>query len=165
MSVLSVHASASHSFSKPSVPSITLLPNLGMQGDAHAAPPSSTARAYTLDPRRQISARCTCSTQRSWRRCGSSAMSTSMSMVTNAAAAATVTVTVTVTVTGLRNPCAQIDRFRKGLKEKFVVRDAEGNIVGRKAGVLGVVERGGGVRPGMRILIEKPPVHEALECV
>ncbi|EEQ92258.1 MOSC protein [Blastomyces dermatitidis ER-3] len=57
MSVLSVHASASHSFSKPSVPSITLLPNLGMQGDAHAAPPSSTARAYTLDPRRQISAR------------------------------------------------------------------------------------------------------------
>ncbi|OAT11767.1 hypothetical protein BDBG_17578 [Blastomyces gilchristii SLH14081] len=36
MSVLSVHASASHSFSKPSVPSITLLPNLGVQGDAHA---------------------------------------------------------------------------------------------------------------------------------
>ncbi|OJD27434.1 hypothetical protein ACJ73_01177 [Blastomyces percursus] len=36
MSVLSVHASAAHSFSNPSVQSITLLPNLGAQGDAHA---------------------------------------------------------------------------------------------------------------------------------
>jgi hypothetical protein len=38
-----------------------------------------------------------------------------------------------VSITGLRNPCPQIERFRKGLQERFMIRDANRNIVGRKS--------------------------------
>jgi MOSC domain-containing protein YiiM len=63
--------------------------------------------------------------------------------------------TVVVEITGLRNPCPQIERFRKGLQEKCVVRQKEGGrIVQRKAGVMGVVLLGGEVEAGMRILVE-----------
>ncbi|AEO67649.1 8a8b1b14-a14e-4b28-b6f3-20a2e868261a [Thermothielavioides terrestris] len=70
-----------------------------------------------------------------------------------------------VVVQGLRNPCPQIDKFREGLKERFIVRDAERRIVGRKAGVMGTVEVGGEVSVGMRIVVEKPATFEPLECV
>jgi MOSC domain-containing protein YiiM len=68
-------------------------------------------------------------------------------------------------MTGLRNPCPQIENFRKGLQEKFVVRDANRNIVARKAGVMSVVEVGGKVDVGMKLVVEKPETFVALECV
>src|SRR5690606_875662 len=61
-----------------------------------------------------------------------------------------------VEVTGLRNPCTQIDNFRKGLLARVVGRDAEGNVV-RRAGIMGVVRTGGEVRPGDAITVELPP--------
>ncbi|KAH6649539.1 pyruvate kinase-like protein [Chaetomium tenue] len=71
-----------------------------------------------------------------------------------------------VVIQGLRNPCPQIDRFRPGLKETFVVRDGERRIVGRTAGVMGTVEVGGEVRVGMRVVVEEAEGgFEALECV
>ena len=70
-----------------------------------------------------------------------------------------------VVVTGLRTPCAQIDGFRPGLLKQVLRRDAEGHLV-RRAGVMGVVLRGGRVRPGDPIEIEPPPgPHLALERV
>lgn len=70
-----------------------------------------------------------------------------------------------VVVTGLRNPCPQIDKFRPGLKEKFIVRDEKREIVGRLAGVMSTVEAGGDIRPGMGIQVEKPGEHKTLVCV
>jgi MOSC domain-containing protein YiiM len=70
-----------------------------------------------------------------------------------------------VVVQGLRNPCPQINKFRKGLQEKFIERDESRTIVGRKAGVMGTVEVGGNVAVGMKIVIEKPREFEALKCV
>jgi MOSC domain-containing protein YiiM len=70
-----------------------------------------------------------------------------------------------VRVTGLRNPCPQIEKFKSGLKEKFVVRDEQRKIVHRKAGIMGVVEVGGTVESGMRLEIEEPLQFEPLECV
>jgi MOSC domain-containing protein YiiM len=70
-----------------------------------------------------------------------------------------------VVVTGLRNPCGQIDAFRDGLLKEVAYRDAGGAFV-RKAGVMGVVLRGGPVRPGDAITVELPPLpHEALDRV
>src|ERR1700735_2907241 len=43
-----------------------------------------------------------------------------------------------IRVTGLRNPCAQLDRFKPGLMKATLDRDAEGNLI-RKAGVMAVV--------------------------
>ena len=71
----------------------------------------------------------------------------------------------TITITGLRNPCTQIDKHRKGLQERFIERDSERQIVVRKAGVMSAVDVGGDIRPGMRILVEKPERFEALGCV
>ncbi|GAA1625328.1 MOSC domain-containing protein [Actinoplanes couchii] len=70
-----------------------------------------------------------------------------------------------VVVAGLRNPCAQINGFRPGLLKEVLGRDRGGETV-RKAGVMGVVLRGGVVRPGDPVAVELPPgVREPLERV
>jgi MOSC domain-containing protein YiiM len=61
-----------------------------------------------------------------------------------------------VEITGLRNPCAQLDRIQPGLMAATLGRDEHGNLV-RKAGIMGVVIAGGEVRPGDPIRVELPP--------
>jgi MOSC domain-containing protein YiiM len=60
-----------------------------------------------------------------------------------------------VEVTGLRNPCAQLDRLQAGLMAAVLDRDEQGNLV-RKAGVMAVVVAGGLVRPGEAVTVELP---------
>lgn len=60
-----------------------------------------------------------------------------------------------VRVTGLRNPCLQIERFREGILGMCVVK-VDGRVVERKAGIMGIVERGGEVGVGDRILVREP---------
>ena len=70
-----------------------------------------------------------------------------------------------VEVTGLRNPCAQLDRFQPGLMAAVLDRDEQGGLV-RKAGVMAVVVSGGEVRPGDAIRVEAPPgPHRPLQPV
>ena len=70
-----------------------------------------------------------------------------------------------VELTGLRNPCAQIDQFQRGLLAAVLARDATGRVV-RKSGVMGVVSAAGDVRPGdpIEILLPAGP-HRPLEVV
>jgi MOSC domain-containing protein YiiM len=73
--------------------------------------------------------------------------------------------TATIEVTGLRNPCAQLNRIAPGLMGATLDRDAEGNLV-RKARLMGVVVSDGEVRPGDAIRVELPPApHRSLEPV
>src|SRR6185503_5330448 len=68
-----------------------------------------------------------------------------------------------VEVTGLRNPCAQLDRFQLGLMAAVLGRDEHGGLV-RMSGVMGIVLAGGDVRPGDPVRVELPPEpHRALE--
>jgi hypothetical protein len=70
-----------------------------------------------------------------------------------------------VEVTGLRNPCAQLNRIREGLMAATLGRDERGNLV-RKAGIMGVVIADGEVRPGDPIRVELPPEpHQPLAPV
>ncbi|MDB5644222.1 MAG: hypothetical protein JWN07_3539 [Hyphomicrobiales bacterium] len=70
-----------------------------------------------------------------------------------------------VELTGLRNPCRQIDAFQAGLTEAVLERTADGRLI-RKAGVMGVVLRGGAVTPGDAITVELPSgEHRPLEPV
>jgi MOSC domain-containing protein YiiM len=70
-----------------------------------------------------------------------------------------------VEVTGLRNPCLQLDAFRRGLQKAVLDRDEEGRLV-RKAGIMSIVLTGGEVRPGDPITVELPAEpHNALEPV
>ena len=70
-----------------------------------------------------------------------------------------------VEVTGLRNPCAQLDRFQPGLMAAVLGREADGRLV-RKAGIMAVVVAGGWVRPGDPVVVELPAgPHRRLEPV
>lgn len=72
---------------------------------------------------------------------------------------------VCLRVTGLRNPCAQLDNYQKGLTAAVLDRDADGQLI-RKAGVMAVVESGGKVRTGDAIDVHFPPQpHQPLEPV
>ncbi|WP_436522709.1 MOSC domain-containing protein [Actinoplanes sp. HUAS TT8] len=70
-----------------------------------------------------------------------------------------------VVLAGLRNPCAQINTFRPGLLKEVLGQDDHGHVV-RRAGVMGVVLRGGPIRPGDPVAVELPPgPREPLERV
>lgn len=70
-----------------------------------------------------------------------------------------------VEITGLRNPCAQIEHFRKGALAAVLDRDAAGRLI-RKAGVMGIVIVGGVVSTGDAIGIDLPDgEHRPLEPV
>src|SRR4051812_1524125 len=64
--------------------------------------------------------------------------------------------TTRIRVTGLRNPCVQLDRFQVGLMAATLDRAADGRLI-RKAGIMGVVQTGGEVRPGDTITLSLPP--------
>lgn len=61
-----------------------------------------------------------------------------------------------VEVTGLRNPCAQLDRFAPGLMAAVLERGPAGELI-RKAGVMAVVRSGGLVRAGDAVAVTLPP--------
>jgi len=63
--------------------------------------------------------------------------------------------TAELEVTGLRNPCAQLDRFQPGLTAAVLDRAPDGALI-RKAGIMAVVLAGGTVRPGDRVLVALP---------
>lgn len=176
--VVAVHRSARHTFSKFAEDAITLVEGLGVQGDAHAGAMvkhrSRVARDASQPNLRQV--------HLLQRELFDELMAAGFpvwpgDMGENITTAGIDLLGlpqgtllhlgdgVVVRVTGLRNPCSQIDRFQPGLMKATLDRDAQGNLV-RKAGVMGVVERGGEVRAGDAIRVELPTgAHTALEPV
>ena len=67
-----------------------------------------------------------------------------------------------VEITGLRNPCAQLNKIQPGLLDSVLGHDEDGNLI-RKAGIMGIVVTGGEVATGAEILVELPSgPHEPL---
>jgi len=72
---------------------------------------------------------------------------------------------VSIQITGLRNPCHQIDKFQKGLLKEVVGKDESGAIV-RRAGIMGIVLKGGIINSQDEIEITYPALpHHKLERV
>ena len=72
---------------------------------------------------------------------------------------------VELEVTGLRNPCAQIERFQRGLLAAVLDRGPHNELI-RKAGIMAVVRAGGMIRLSDRIDVKLPPLpHLPLERV
>jgi len=72
---------------------------------------------------------------------------------------------VELRVTGLRNPCAQLDNYQEGLTKAVLDRNEKGELI-RKAGIMAVVVRGGGVTLQDAIEVILPPKpHLPLERV
>ncbi len=176
--VTAVSRNAEHSFSKSNAPAIRLLAGLGVEGDTHLGVTVQHRSRVAADP-----------TQPNLRQVHlmhaefHDELREAGYEVTAGALGENVTTRgldllglprgtrlrlgaeAEVEITGLRNPCPQINDFRPGLLRHCVGRDADGNVV-RKAGIMGVVLRGGEVRPGDPITVKLPDEpHLPLERV
>ena len=59
-------------------------------------------------------------------------------------------------ITGLRNPCAQLDRFQQGLLAGVLDRGPNGELI-RKAGIMAIVRESGAITAGDAITVTMPP--------
>jgi MOSC domain-containing protein YiiM len=70
-----------------------------------------------------------------------------------------------IEVTGLRNPCAQLDNYQRGLTAAVLDRGHNGRLI-RKAGIMAVVVDGGTVKVNDPIEVLLPPEpHQPLRRV
>jgi hypothetical protein len=176
--VVAVCASPTHSFHKPIRDLIRLVNGLGVEGDAHCGRSVRHRSRVAIDPTRPnlrqvhlihlelIEELRASSFEVAPGQMGENVTTRGLDLLgLPVGSLLRLGDEAVVEVTGLRNPCAQLDAFRPGLKSALLGRDADGRVV-RKAGIMGVVQVGGVVRPGDAIEIELPPVpHSSLECV
>jgi MOSC domain-containing protein YiiM len=176
--VTAVSSNSEYSFTKPNRPSIMLLAGLGVEGDVHAGVTVKHRSRVAQDPTQPNLRQVHLIHEELFTEVGEEGFH-----VTPGELGENITTSgidllclpvgtllrigdeAIVEVTGLRNPCLQIDNFQDGLLKKVVGRDAAGNIV-RKAGIMGVVQIGGVVRPGDTVTVELPDgPHRPLDRV
>ena len=176
--VTAVSCSPRHSFSKPNHDSIRLLAGLGVEGDAHQGTTVKHRSRVAKDP-----------TQPNLRQVhlihaelfdeleakgfivsagemGENVTTRGIDLLSLPTGTRLLLgKSAIVEVTGLRNPCVQIDRFRKGLMKAVLDKDGQGNLI-RKSGIMAIVLEGGEVRPGDAVRVELPAgTHRPLEVV
>jgi MOSC domain-containing protein YiiM len=176
--VISVSASVSHSFSKSCVAEITLVEGCGVLGDAHSGETVKHRSRVARDP-----------TQPNLRQVhlihgelfdelavggfkvqpgalGENITTRGIDLLALPCGSELLLGTsAVVRITGLRNPCVQIERFKSGLLAAVLDRGKDGAIV-RKAGVMGVVVKGGIVRVEDNVVVRLPSYpHRPLEPV
>jgi MOSC domain-containing protein YiiM len=167
--VLAVARSGEHRFSKQGVGELNVLAGLGVEGDAHQGLTVKHRSRVAADP-----------TQPNLRQIhlihselfdelrakgfeiqpadlGENVTTVGLDLLSlPTKALLAIGTEVVLEVTGLRNPCAQIERFQKGLLAAVLDRGPNGEVI-RKAGVMAVVRVGGMIRPGDRIEVDLPP--------
>jgi MOSC domain-containing protein YiiM len=178
MHVVSVSLSPKHTFSKQNQASIRLLAGQGVEGDAHMGETVKHRSRVAADPTqpnlRQVhlihSELLSELHQRDFNveagQLGENILTAGIDLLAlPTGARLRIGSDAVVEITGLRNPCAQIENFQKGLQAAVLDRDEDGNLV-RKAGVMAIVLQGGEVKPNDPIQIElPPPPHRPLERV
>lgn len=176
--VIAVARDAQHRFNKQIVPEITVLAGLGVEGDAHLGATVQHRSRIAIDPGqpnlRQVHLiQAELFDELSDRGFAIAAGDLGENIATagiNLLALPQGTLlaiggSAVLEVTGLRNPCAQIERFRPGLLTAVLDRGTDGRVI-RKAGVMAIVHAGGTIRPGDAIAITFPPLpHRRLERV
>lgn len=167
--VVAVACDGAHRFSKPAAPAIRLLAGLGVEGDAHCGVTVKHRSRVAADPSQPnlrqvhlIHAELFDELAARGFAVGPGAMGENVTTAgidllgLPTGAVLHLGAEAAVEVTGLRNPCAQLDRFQAGLMQAVLGRDAQGQVV-RKAGVMAIVRAGGIVRPGDAIRVVHPP--------
>ena len=166
--VVAVCADATHRFSKDAVARITLLAGLGVEGDAHcgitvkhrsrvAKDPAQpnlrqvhlihaalfdelAAKGFTVAPGQL----------------GENITTAGIDLLTLPVdTELQIGATAVIRLTGLRNPCHQLDKFRRGLTAAVLDKTPDGKLI-RKAGVMSIVVKGGPVGAGDTITINLP---------
>ena len=167
--VTAVSRSAKHTLIKPNEDSITLLTGLGVEGDAHLGATVKHRSRVARDPAQPnlrqvhlIHAELHDELQHAGFAVSAGHMGENVTtrgidlLGLPTGARLHLGGAAVVEVTGLRNPCAQLDRIQPGLMAATLGRDERGNLI-RKAGIMGIVIASGEVRPGDPIEVELPP--------
>jgi MOSC domain-containing protein YiiM len=176
--VTAVSASSIHGFSKPNRESIRLLAGLGVEGDAHLGTTVKHRSRVAKDPSQPnlrqvhlIHAELHDELQAKGFAVAAGEMGENVTtrgidlLGLPTGTRLLIGDSVVIEVTGLRNPCVQIDRFRKGLMKAVLGKDEHGNLI-RKSGIMAIVLKGGEVKSGDAIRIELPSApHRPLEVV
>jgi len=166
--VIAVSTNAKHSFSKQAQDSIHLVQELGVEGDAHFGATTQHRWLMKKNPTRKnltqvhllhaelfdelVSAAFFLSPGEM----GENVTTRGIDLLTLPTKTKLHCGGAVIEVTGLREPCAQLNKLRPGLMKALIRRSKEGIVV-RKAGIMGVVLAGGVVRPGDHIEVELPP--------
>lgn len=176
--VESVSLSADHAFSKPLAASIQLVAGLGVEGDAHQGKTVKHRSRVAKDPTQPnlrqvhlIHAELFDELRDKGFRVSAGDLGENLTtrgidlLGLCQRARLTFARGPVIEVTGLRNPCAQIEAFQPGLLAAVLDRDADANVV-RKAGIMGIVIRGGEIRTGDTLAVDLPAEpHLKLERV
>lgn len=176
--VLAVSRSAAHTFTKLNQASIRLIAGLGVEGDAHMGKTVKHRSRVAVDPTQPnlrqvhlIHAELHDELQASGFVVSAGQMGENITtrgidlLSLPTSTRLHLGDTAIVKLTGLRNPCAQLDRFQPGLMAAVLGRDEHGKLI-RKAGVMGIVVVGGEIRTGDLIRIALPPEpHQSLDRV
>ncbi|MFI2104308.1 MOSC domain-containing protein [Isoptericola sp. NPDC019693] len=176
-SVVAVHASGVHGFSKPSVDRIVLVEGVGVVGDAHAGVTvqhrSRVARDASQPNLRQVhlihaelfDLLAAAGHDVAPGDLEENVTTRGIDLLSLPVGTRLTVGDAVVTVTGLRNPCQRINDFQPGLLKQLLRRGDDGEVV-RLAGVMGIVSRGGVVRPGDVVdVVLPPPPHLPLTRV
>ncbi|MEM7663288.1 MAG: MOSC domain-containing protein [Pseudomonadota bacterium] len=176
--VIAVALSGGHTFSKPTCEQITLIEGLGVEGDAHAGKLVKHRSRVKADP-----------TQPNLRQVhlihgelhdelveqgfdvgpgvmGENVTTRGLDLLgLPRGTELHIGTDAIVEVTGLRNPCKQLNDYQDGLTQAVLDRGPEGELI-RKAGIMGIVLKGGDVITGDAIEVVLPPQpHEKLDRV
>lgn len=176
--VIAVHVSAGHTFSKTPQDVIRLLAGQGVEGDAHCAPTVKHRARVARDPSQPnlrqvhlIHAELFDELARDGfdiapGDIGENVTTTGIDLLAlPAGARLRLGPDGVVEVTGLRNPCYQLNDFRTGLMPATLAKTEEGELI-RKAGVMAIVVADGEVRAGdpiEAVLSARP--HQPLQPV
>ena len=175
--VISVNCSSAHSLIKPNQESVRLLEGLGVEGDAHSGKTVKHRSRVARDPNqpnlRQVHLIHSelydelkgAGFDVSHGQMGENITTKGVDLLGLPTGTHLHLRDAVVEVTGLRNPCAQLEKIQTGLLESVLDKDEDGNLI-RKAGIMGIVVTGGEVAPGDEIRVELPSgPHRPLQPV
>jgi len=166
--VIAVAKGARHRFSKPIVPAIEIVAGFGVAGDAHGGVTVKHRSRVKADPSQPNLRQVHLIHGELFDELGEQGFCikpgdlgeniTTRGMELLGLPRGTILrigQTVRLQVTGLRNPCAQIDSFQRGLLAAVLDKRADGTVV-RKSGIMAIALHGGRVCPGDAIMVELP---------
>ncbi|HEV7949827.1 MAG TPA: MOSC domain-containing protein [Glaciihabitans sp.] len=176
--VVSVSKDSAHRFSKPPVASVTLRAGWGVEGDVHAGTTVQHRYLVKKDPTRANLTQVHFMAEELFAELGEKGFDVSAGQLGENITTRGVDLInlplgtllglgsdAVVEITGLRSPCSLINQFQHGLMKACVSKDPNGTVI-RKAGIMGIVIRGGSVAPGDEMTITLPEgEHQPLGVV
>jgi MOSC domain-containing protein YiiM len=175
--VVAVSRAPSHGFAKQPQAFITLLEGLGVEGDAHAGRTAQHLYRKTLDPTAPNLAQVHFLHAELFEevaadgyalapgQMGENVLTRGIDLISLPTGTLFQIGAALVEISGIRDPCKKIEVAGKGLTKRLFDRDAAGRLV-RKAGIMGIVRRGGLIVAGEPIDITLPsPPFRRLEVV